>query len=360
MPEMNRREFAMAAGVALAAGMTLRGGVALAQVAADPRLAALAFVDPELRPAARQVLETSGQMGAFTDDTMRAMRAGTPPSPPLLPDVPVREVRVPARGALPEVVVQLVNSHPGAARPAILHTHGGGYILGSAKSEARFLQETAATLDCTIASVEYRLAPETRFAGSVEDNYAGLSWLHRNAGELGVDAARIALMGESAGGGHAALLAIAARDRGEVPLVLQALIYPMLDDRTGSSREVPPHIGAIGWDAPANRYGWRSFLGADPGGPGVPVAGVPARLDDLRGLAPAFVAVGGVDLFVHEDIEYARRLTEAGVATELLLVPGAFHGFDRVAPETRLARNFTAAKHEALRRAFGMEPITPA
>ncbi|HEU4651727.1 MAG TPA: alpha/beta hydrolase [Croceibacterium sp.] len=354
----NRRDFAKAAGLALAAGMTLRGGWAMAQAEADPRLAALEHVDPELRPAARQVLAMSGQTGSFSDETLRAMRAGTPPSPPLLGDVPVREVQVPPQGALPGVTVQVVNSGPGEGKPAILHTHGGGYILGSAKSELRFLQETARTLGCTIVSVEYRLAPETRYTGSVADNYAGLLWLYRNAAELGVDRARIALMGESAGGGHAALLAIAARDRGEVPLVLQALIYPMLDDRTGSTRQVPSHIGAIGWDAPANRFGWRSFLGAEPGGADVPVAGVPARLESLEGLAPAFVAVGGVDLFVSEDIDYARRLTEAGVPTELLLVPGAFHGFDRVAPDTRLAHLFTEAKHEALRRAFGMEPIT--
>lgn len=354
---LSRRDFAKVAGLAVAGGALLRGVPGLAQPTADPRLAALEYVDPELRPAARQVLATSGQMGAFTDESMRAMRAGTPPSPPLLPGVPVREVQVPAQGSLPAVTVQVVNSVPGEGKPAILHTHGGGYILGSARSELRFLQETALALDCTIVSAEYRLAPETRYDGSVADNYAGLLWLHRHAAELGVDPARIALMGESAGGGHAALLAIAARDRGEVPLVLQALIYPMLDDRTGSATPVPAHIGAIGWDAPANRYGWQAFLGVEAGGANVPAAGVPARLEQLVGLAPAFIAVGGVDLFVSEDIEYARRLTEAGVPTELLVVPGAFHGFDRVAAETRLARNFTAAKHEALRRAFGMEPI---
>lgn len=357
MDRISRREFAGAAAV-LAGGIVLHSSLALARSTSEPHFDVLNYVDPELRPAAREVLAMSGQMGTFTDENMRAMRAGTPPSPPLLPEIPVREVHIPAQGALPDVVVQVVNSHPGAGKPAILHTHGGGYILGSAKSELRFLQEEARTLDCTIVSVEYRLAPETRYIGSVEDNYAGLYWLYRNAEMLGVDRDRIALMGESAGGGHAALLAIAARDRGEVPLVLQALIYPMLDDRTGSTRAVPPHIGAIGWDSPANRFGWRSFLGVEPGGDAVPAAGVPARQDKLAGLAPAFVAVGGVDLFVSEDIEYARRLTEAGVPAELCLVPGAFHGFDRMAPGTRLARIFTSAKHEALRRAFEMEPIS--
>jgi acetyl esterase/lipase len=353
MQGINRRDFAKFAGAALATGLALRGGLAVAQGGADPRLAMLDYVDPELRPAARQVLATSGQSGSFTDESMKAMRAGSPPSPPLLGDVPAAEVQVPAAGSLPAVTVYVVNSRPGQSKPAILHTHGGGYILGSAKSEQRFLQETAKTLDCTIVSVEYRLAPETRFSGSVDDNYAGLLWLYRNAAALGVDPARIALMGESAGGGHAALLAIAARDRGEVPLVLQALIYPMLDDRTGSSRAVPPYIGAIGWDPPANRYGWRSFLGVEPGGADVPAAGVPARLQELKGLAPAFIAVGGVDLFVNEDIEYAQRLTDAGIPTELLVVPGAFHGFDRVAPDTSPARLFTETKHRALLRAFG-------
>lgn len=357
MQAITRRDFAKFTGAAMMAALAARSGAAWAADAVDPRLAALDYVAPELRPAARQVLAMSGQMGSFTEANMQAMRAGSPPSAPLLPDVPTAEVHVPAQGALPAVTVYVVNSKPGEARPAILHTHGGGYILGSAKSELRSRQETAKALGCTIVSVEYRLAPETRYTGSVEDNYAGLLWLYRNAEALGVDRSRIALMGESAGGGHAALLAIAARDRGEVPLVLQALIYPMLDDRTGSTREVPPFIGAIGWDPPANRFGWKSFLGVEPGGAEVPAAGVPARLQDLRGLAPAFVAVGGVDLFVGEDIEYARRLTEAGVQTEMLLVPGAFHGFDQVAPDTGLAKLFTETKHKALRRAFGMEPI---
>ncbi|HTN15071.1 MAG TPA: alpha/beta hydrolase [Sphingomonadaceae bacterium] len=356
MKGLNRREFVRLAGVAASAGLAMRSGLVLAATGADSDAAALAHVDPELRPAAKQILGVMRQMGSIDAEHLAQLREGTP-APPQLADVPLREMRVPASGSLPAVTVYVVNERAGEARPAILHTHGGGYILGSAKSEARHLQETARQLDCVIVSVEYRLAPEARYSASIEDNYAGLLWLYRNADSLGVDRSRIALMGESAGGGHTALLAIAARDRGEVPLVLQALIYPMLDDRTGSTRQLPAYMGAVGWDAPANRFGWESFLGVEPGSTAVPAAGVPARLENLAGLAPAFVAVGGVDLFVSEDIEYARRLTEAGVPAELLVIPGAFHGFDQVASDTRLARIFTAAKFEALRRAFGMQPI---
>ena len=160
------------------------------------------------------------------------------------------------------------------------------------------------------------------------------------------------VMGESAGGGHAALLAIAARDRGTVPLVFQALVYPMLDDCTGSGRDPAPGLGRIGWDGPSNRFGWAAFLGTAPGSADVPRAAVPARTVSLAGLAPAFIAVGGLDLFLHEDVDYALRLTDAGVPVQLLVTPGAFHGFDRAAPDATLSRQFIAAKLDALRRAF--------
>ena len=136
----------------------------------------------------------------------------------------------------------------GDLRPALLYTHGGGYISGNtASSWPKFsgLQKIAQDHDCLIVSVDYRLAPETAFPGALEDSYAALKWLHANANSLGADPKRIAIMGESAGGGLAATLAIAARDRGEVPVMFQLLIYPMLDDRTGSTREPAPHIGQI-------------------------------------------------------------------------------------------------------------------
>jgi acetyl esterase/lipase len=228
--------------------------------------------------------------------------------------------------------------------------------LGKAEDAIRALQELCKALDCVAVSVDYRLAPETSYAGSIEDNYAGLKWLHANAAALGVDPAKIAVMGESAGGGHAALLAITARDRGEVPLAFQCLIYPMLDDRTGTTRGVPPHVGTLIWTRERNRFGWESFLGMKPGGASAPKNAVPARVANLKGLPPAFIGVGTLDLFHDEDIDYAQRLNAAGVSTELIVVPGAFHGFDGIAKMMKapLGTWFEQTVHNALRRGFGM------
>ncbi|MDE2042557.1 MAG: alpha/beta hydrolase fold domain-containing protein, partial [Alphaproteobacteria bacterium] len=179
---------------------------------------------------------------------------------------------------------------------------------------------------------------------------------YKNAASLGANPDNIAVMGESAGGGHAAILAITARDRGEVPLVFQCLIYPMLDDRTGSSVKKPPFVGTLIWTPESNRFGWESFLGQKPGLPHAPVAAVPARNPNLKGLPPAFIGVGTLDLFCDEDIEYGKRLTDVGVMTEMVVVPGAFHGFDFMAllMKAPLGVWFQKTKMNALRRGFGM------
>jgi acetyl esterase/lipase len=342
--EFSRRAFGQAAAMALAGAAT--GGRALAQ-AGDP----LALVAPELRPFAQRML-AAGQ-AEFSDATLAKIRASAAASPPALrPDVPVERRTAPVRPGWADVTVYVFNARPGAGRPGILHLHGGGFVGGSARLMAPRIQALAAALDCTVVSVDYSLAPEARYDVSTEETYAGLKWMFRESEALGVDRRRIAILGESAGGCHAALLAFAARDRGEVPVTMQVLIYPGLDDRTGSTRPLPPHYGAVGWGPANNRFAWRSFLGMEPGGPGVPAAAVPARRQDLAGLPPAFIGVGGIDLLVSEDIDYARRLLEAGVPTELHVTPGAFHGFDHIAADTSLARAFNAAKIEALRRAF--------
>ena len=352
MPEMTRRELAFGGlAVSLFSAALPRSARAAFAPGAETR-DALWFVDPELRPAARQVQQMLGGISSLSEESLPQMRQGSTFSRPPNAQVPWSEHKIAGAKGAPEVVIYAINAKPGASRAGILHTHGGGYVLGSAKGEIGRLQDVATALDCAIVTVEYRLAPETTYAGSIEDNYAGLRWLHENADKLGVDRSRLAVMGESAGGGHAALLAIAARDRGEIPLAFQCLVYPMLDDRTGSTRQVPETVGTLLWTAESNQFGWRSFLGQEPGADKVASAGVPARLANLAGLPPAFIGVGSIDLFVEEDIDYARRLIAAGVATELLVVPGAFHGFDLIAADTSVAKRFTAAKMEAVRRAL--------
>lgn len=322
----------------------------------SPAIMDLDFVAPELRSAARELVQLDHSLPPVSQAnlaTFRKMSASL--ARPALAYPTVQKRLVPGRGKKASVVVYVVNSDPARNRPAVLHMHGGGFVVGSAIGGIADAQETAAALDCVVVSVDYRLAPETTFAGSIEDNYAALLWLHRNAKSLGTDPDRIAVMGDSAGGGHAALLALTARDRNEVPLVAQILIYPMLDDRTGSAVHPTKNIGKIFWTEERNRFGWRAFLGVEPGSQQVPPKGVPARYADLSGLPPTFIGVGSIDLFVDEDVAYAQRLIDAGVPTTLSVVPGAFHGFDSHAPATDLAKAFVVARNTALRRAFSKE-----
>lgn len=349
----SRRDLAKIGGALTVAALTSKAAFAGQTLASAAAPLDLSFVDRELRPSALKMIEMSRTLTGPEEALLAGMRnASAQFLPPLLQDVPVMKYEVPVGKGQPDVTVFVVNARRGASRPAILHMHGGGFIAGQVRYEIGKLQQLAKTLDCIVASVEYRLAPETRYQGSTEDTYAALRWLHADATALGVDRARIAILGGSAGGGHAALLAIKARDRAEIPVVLQVLLYPMLDDRTGSTIMPPAPLGTVGIPPALNAYGWRSFLGTEPGGAHVPSDAVPARNRNLSGLPPTFIGVGGIDLFVGEDMEYASRLSSAGVATELLVVPGAYHGFEQVAPDTMIARRFTKAMLNALRRAF--------
>lgn len=268
------------------------------------------------------------------------------------PDLPVEvaELWIPAPGA-PDVRALLYTpADLSATVGAILHIHGGAYIIGRPEMNTARLMETADALGCIILSVDYRLAPETRAPGPVEDCYAALAWLHANAARLGIDPARIAVMGESAGGGLAASLALLARDRGDYPICFQLLDAPMMDDRTC---ERPPHpiAGEFVFRPESNRYSWRSLLGVEPGSDGVSPYAAAARAEDLGGLPPAFIATGALDLFIDENVDYAQRLARAGIAIELHVYPGCPHGFS-MARESRVARAAARDKLDALRRVF--------
>lgn len=270
----------------------------------------------------------------------------------LRPDVPVevRELTIPGRNAPDVRALLLAPATAAGTAPAILHIHGGAYVIGAPEMAVPELMETADMLGCIILSVDYRLAPETPFPGPVEDCYAALGWMHANAAELGVDPARIAVMGESAGGGLAAALALLARDRGEHAIAFQLLDAPMIDDRT-PLREPNPVTGEFVFRRDDDRFGWRCLLGAEPGGEGISPYAAPARATDLAGLPPAFIATGALDLFVDENIDYAQRLIRAGVPVALHVYPGCPHGF-AMARESRVARAALRDKREALARAL--------
>jgi acetyl esterase/lipase len=235
--------------------------------------------------------------------------------------------------------------------PALLWIHGGGYVMGDIDQDDRLMKQLVKRIGCVAVSVDYRLAPEHPFPAPVEDCYAGLKWLFTHADELGVEPTRIAIGGASGGGGLAAGLALLARDRGEVQVAFQLLIYPMIDDRN-----VTPASYAITdprmWHRESNRLGWKAYLGRDGGGADVSPYAAATRAKDLSKLPPAYIPVGALDLFVDENIEYAQRLIQAGVPTELHVYPGAFHGFDLFAPSAKVSKQFKADRDDALKRAL--------
>lgn len=256
------------------------------------------------------------------------------------------------------VIVEPKDAAPG--RPGILDMHGGGYMHGSPEvSLTALLESLVLKFGVTAVSVDYRLAPGTRYPGSLHDNYAALKWFHDHAGDLGVDPQRIALIGFSAGGGHAAALAIHARDRGEVPILFQALLSPMLDDRTGSGIDPGPERGRFLWTREDNRKGWTALLGMEAGRPDVPAGAVPMRVTDLSRLPPTYIAVGSLDLFAAESEGFARRLNAAGVATELQVFPRAFHGFELIVPAAGVSRQARETLERYLGQAFERQASNP-
>jgi len=233
----------------------------------------------------------------------------------------------------------------------LLHIHGGGFVMGAPEYEDERNNRIAAELGLVVVSVAYRLAPEASYPSALDDCYAALLWLRDQAAELNVDSSRLGVVGESAGGGHAAALCLLARDRGEVSLAFQWLVYPMLDDRTGSTVTPHDYAGEFVWTGNDNREGWRAMLGHAPGAPPLDRYAVPGRADDLSGLPSTLLQTGALDLFCEEDLEYARRLIRSGVPTEVHVYPGAIHGYP-LAKDSIAARATLRDGFDALRRAL--------
>ncbi|KUI26151.1 alpha/beta hydrolase [Mycobacterium sp. IS-1496] len=235
---------------------------------------------------------------------------------------------------------------------ALLYLHGGGMIFALDDVGALYdvvVRDYVAASGVPALVVDYRVAPEHPDPTPVEDCYAALQWLAESAGTLGVDSARIAVGGDSAGGGLAVGVALLARDRGGPSIALQLLIYPMLDDRTTQpDPHLPPEL--LIWTYDDNVTGWSALLGERVGGSDVSPYAAPARATDLSGLPPTYLDTGDLDIFRDEDVEFARRLAAAGVPTELHVHPGCPHGFDAFAFDTSVSRRTMADRVRRLRR----------
>jgi acetyl esterase/lipase len=310
----------------------------------------LTLVDPEIRDALSffPPFVFSAETLPELRQGMSAMQIAEPNSAVIFQDLTIDG---PA-GAPPVRILVYRPRHADAApRAGLIDIHGGGYILGTPEMSRPLHESLVLELGCVVVSVDYRLAPETRFPGAVEDCFAALKWLHRQAPELGIDPARIGVTGGSAGGGLAAAPAVYVRDRGEQLLAFQHLIYPMLDDRT-CLRDPNPHVGRLVWTDEQNHFGWSALLGAEPGSAGVSPHAAAARADDLSGLPPTYLAVGALDLFLQENLDYVSRLAYAGVPVEAHVYPGAYHGF-QVAQGSRLATQADRDSRAALARFCG-------
>jgi acetyl esterase len=311
----------------------------------DPELLPVVAVIPRLDitdiPGARELMAAArAQLPPFVAPESLEITRRVVPGPPGDPDI---EVCVFAPREL------------AASAPGLYWIHGGGFVLGDVSGDMAAPAHIADTLGAVVVSVEYRLAPEHPFPAPVEDCYAGLIWTAKHADELGIHPDRLAIGGVSAGGGLAAAVTLLARDRGGPGLCFQVLDIPEVDDRlsTPSMREF---TDTPLWNYPNAILSWKAYLGPEHTGQTSPYA-APARAADLSGLPPAYVVTCEFDPLRDEGIEYAQRLMQAGVPTELHHYPGTFHGASGAGAGTAVATRMVDDRTAALARAF--ETVSP-
>ena len=295
-------------------------------------------------PGGFNAIEDIKERRNVINSLVRMMTAELPP----IDNIVIEDRNIAAPDALLELVVRIYKpTGVSAGLPGIFFIHGGGMIMGSIETENHKAAMLCETIQSIVVSVEYRLAPENPHPAQVQDCYEALVWMSKNAAELGFDADRLAIVGGSAGGGLAIATALMARDQEFPKLSFQMANYPMIDDRneTPSSKEITD-VGI--WDRKANIEAWDWYLG----GKNADEYAAPARAIDLSGLPPTFIDVGELDLFRDEDIEFAKRLLQAGVSTELHVYPGAYHASESFAPEAELSKQIWTKRIEALKRAL--------
>lgn len=270
------------------------------------------------------------------------------PKPPA--DVRIENIFVERPSAKTKLRLRLYQpaASSNAPTPALLWLHGGGYVIGRPEMDDATCAHFVQALGIKIISVDYRLAPKHPFPAGLDDSYQALTWIATQAQQLGIDPARIAIGGQSAGAGLAAALAQLAYDQQQVQPIFQLLVYPMLDDRTVRRTDLNGD-NHVAWTQASNGYGWEAYLGQPGGAATLPTYAAPARRTNLTGLPPAWIGVGTLDLFHDEDVAYAQRLQADGVACDLQIVPGAFHGFNVFDPTLPIVQTFQQSQIAALR-----------
>jgi acetyl esterase/lipase len=307
-------------------------------------------LDPELR-AALVAMPPLGNL--LIDNIVNARQATTemlaafqgPPSE----NVTIEDRSIPGPAGAPDVRIRFYAPRPQTeVLPGLLWIHGGGFLMGAPAMDDRLCQRFVEEVGCVIVSVDWRLAPENPFPAGVEDCYAALVWMVKHASELLIDPDRIAVAGASAGGGVTAAVALLARDRGGPRLAFQMPLYGCLDDRhiTLSSIEITDERV---WNRDISQRAWKLYLAGSDENAISPYA-APARAENLADLPPAYICIGEADLMRDENIEYAMRLMQAGVSTELHIYPGAFHGFDIMVPTAQVSQRAVSEYVAALKR----------
>ncbi|WP_030932093.1 alpha/beta hydrolase [Streptomyces sp. NRRL S-646] len=274
--------------------------------------------------------EAAGNFGVFdltepprTRATLIAAGAARPA--PDTTGVEVTDLEAPGPEDNPRVPVRIYR--PAGTTddlPAVLNIHGGGFVIGRIEVDDDTCLDIARRAGAVVVSVGYRLAPEHPYPAGLQDCYAVLEWLAARAGELRVDADRIAVHGISAGGGLAAAVALLARDRGGPKLAFQYLDLPELDDRR-TTLSMARFTDTPGWNTPNAEISWHHYLGERAGADDVPVYAAPGRAKDLSDLPPAYVTALEYDPCRDEAVAYAESLFAAGVPVETHVFSGAYH-----------------------------------
>jgi len=305
-------------------------------------------IDPELLPALSEIPKELANLNRDTVELVRTIWGAKKAKQSSPSSLQIDEQLVPTTNDnQPDVRVYIYRKPTSQTQAGLVWIHGGGYVVGSALDERA--KGIAEQLDCTVISVDYRLAPEHPFPAAIEDCHAALLWVVEHADDLGIDANRIAIGGTSAGGGLSAGLALMNRDKGGPTLALQLLLSPMIDNLHDTpSGQITNHPV---WNRQTSLNAWQMYLDDIPLSKVSPYAAA-SRAVDLTGLPPAYISVGTEDLFRDESALYAHRLIAAGVACEFSMYPGVFHGADGFIPTAQVNQRMVAGYRNALAQAL--------